>query len=143
MYTIQRNRSSTTNHNGQTSSQAKSNSRSPGAHGSTATVRLSTPPHATVQASASTARRRQVGVNEYTAGAPGEWLRQAVVGVSNGNYVTGQVIRYNGNFVTIRTLFEFSVPINEDHAQFRAYSRDFNQFVNSPKPPIHSGGLTP
>ncbi|ETN16078.1 hypothetical protein PPTG_06306 [Phytophthora nicotianae INRA-310] len=105
MYTIQRNRSSTTNHNGQTSSQAKSNSRSPGAHGSTATVRLSTPPHATVQASASTARRRQVGVNEYTAGAPGEWLRKAVVGVSNGNYVTGQVIRYNGNFVTIRTLF--------------------------------------
>ncbi|KAG1692094.1 hypothetical protein DVH05_025902 [Phytophthora capsici] len=72
--------------------------------GSTATVRLSTPPHAVVQVSASTARRRQVSVNEYDAGAPGEWLRKSVVGVSNGNYVTGQVVRYNGNYVTIRTL---------------------------------------
>ncbi|KUF86847.1 hypothetical protein AM587_10000675 [Phytophthora nicotianae] len=72
--------------------------------GSTATVRLSTPPHATVQVSAATARRRQVGVNEYDSGSPGEWLRKAVVGVSNGNYVTGHVVRYNGNYITIRTL---------------------------------------
>ncbi|KAF1785286.1 hypothetical protein GQ600_7048 [Phytophthora cactorum] len=37
-------------------------------------------------------------------GGPGEWVCKAVVGISCGQYATGQVIAYNRNYVTIRTL---------------------------------------
>ncbi|KAE9157802.1 hypothetical protein PF005_g32698, partial [Phytophthora fragariae] len=72
--------------------------------GMTASVRLQAPPHLNVEVAASTIRLRQVLPDEYGTGAPGEWLHKAAIGVSDGLYVTGQVIAYNGSQVTLRTL---------------------------------------
>ncbi|KAF4128106.1 hypothetical protein GN958_ATG22652 [Phytophthora infestans] len=43
-------------------------------------------------------------VRRLSPRVPSEWLRKAVVGISSGQRVTGQVIEYNGSNVTIRTL---------------------------------------
>ncbi|KAE9331248.1 hypothetical protein PR003_g15095 [Phytophthora rubi] len=72
--------------------------------GATASVRLQAPPHLNVEIAASTIRLRQVLPDEYGAGAPGEWLRKPATGISDGLYVTGQVIAYDGGRATLRTL---------------------------------------
>ncbi|KAE8893940.1 hypothetical protein PF004_g27203 [Phytophthora fragariae] len=72
--------------------------------GMTASVRPQAPPHLNVEVAASTIRLRQVLPDEYGTGAPGEWLRKAAIGVSDGLYVTGQVIVFNGSEATLRTL---------------------------------------
>ncbi|ETM00395.1 hypothetical protein L917_02873 [Phytophthora nicotianae] len=49
-------------------------------------------------------RNRQVDGAEHGHGAPGEWLRKAVVGVSASTYVLGQLVAYSRDTATIRTL---------------------------------------
>jgi hypothetical protein len=69
--------------------------------GTSATVGLLSPPHTTVRVGTSVVRARRVDTREHAAGAVGEWLRKAVVGVCDDVHVYGQVVGYNGSFVTI------------------------------------------
>ncbi|KAF4046188.1 hypothetical protein GN244_ATG01416 [Phytophthora infestans] len=71
--------------------------------GTLATVGLLAPPHGTIDVIASTVRNRRVDASEYDNGAPGEWLRKPVFGVDEDEYVSGQVIAYDGGTVSIRT----------------------------------------
>ncbi|KAG4246579.1 hypothetical protein PC116_g5595 [Phytophthora cactorum] len=58
-----------------------------------ATTNLLSPPNSAVEVLAAVMTSRQVDASEYHSGAPGEWLRQAAMGISAGHYVVGQVIR--------------------------------------------------
>ncbi|ETI54048.1 hypothetical protein F443_03092 [Phytophthora nicotianae P1569] len=67
-----------------------------------ATAGISIPVYAT----ATTRPGRDAAVDgaEHGHGAPGEWLRKAVVGLSASTYVLGQVVAYSRDTATIRTL---------------------------------------
>ncbi|KAG6949637.1 hypothetical protein JG688_00014544 [Phytophthora aleatoria] len=68
------------------------------------TIGLLPAPHATVEVPTAIVRNRRVDNSEHGAGAPGEWLRKPVVGVSNGRYMAGQVTAYDGTIASIRTV---------------------------------------
>ncbi|KAG2808496.1 hypothetical protein PC112_g16940 [Phytophthora cactorum] len=67
------------------------------------TIGLLSAPHATVEVPTAIVRNRRVDNSEHGAGAPGEWLRKPVVGVSNGRFMAGQVTAYDRTIASIRT----------------------------------------
>ncbi|KAG6975136.1 hypothetical protein JG688_00002678, partial [Phytophthora aleatoria] len=53
----------------------------------------------------------------HGSGAPGKWLRKPVFGIDEGTYVSGQVIDYDGDTVSIRTVMGERIAYINDLAE--------------------------